>query len=670
MSAKPVPKRAYKEISQYGVIGDCRSAALISDEASIDFCCLPNFDSGAYFCALLDAQKGGFFQIAPRTGKYKSNQRYKRSTKGVRGSGYQNQTNILKTFFFNHWGNVVVTDFMPLTIQMDQQDAVPKYGLKIVRKVKALRGTQPMRAVLKVTPDFARIKPTITQQPGTVCVDDGTHILVISSPYEATVKGDTITLDFDMAEHEEVYFGVSYYKKQDTPTYPTQKDMAVIYGETETYWEWWMSKCSYVGPYREIVQRSALALKLMIFEPTGSIVAALTTSLPEKLGGSFNWDYRFTWLRDASFTIYTFIGLGYLKEAERFMQWLEAVCLADSEMPKIMYGVHGEKQLDEQELPHLEGYMGSAPVRIGNEAAEQKQFDIFGEVLNSIYLYITAGGTLSDAMKGYVVRLVDYCCRHWSEPDAGIWENRGGYRHHTYSKLMCWTGVDRGIRIAEALSLKADVARWKQTKEEIKAELLEKGYNKKLGAFVDAYGSTFIDASLLNIPIVGMLPASDPRMLSTIDQVLQELEVNWFLLRTSDNVEWTKQGEGAFFLPTFWLIDNLSLQGRTAEAKVWLDKMIRDATPLGLYAEEYDPVSRIHLGNFPQAFTHLGLVNSILTLEQAHAFGREKHPTNQAERLRNILKTTLQGTLRPQTLRFKDLLSQMGVWKKRARSSS
>ena len=653
----------YKPLASYGVIGDCRSAALVSDDASIDFCCLPNFDSAAYFCALLDAAKGGFFKISPTEGVYKTNQRYKRSTKGDPGSGYQNQTNILKTYFFNQRGNVVVTDFMPITIAMDEANTIPKFGLKIVRKVKALKGAQTMRAVMKITPNFAQVIPKIVKKNSQVFIEDSRYRLVLHGIYDAKINKDTVTVDFQLRENEEVFFGLSLYQKTDPVRQYTQSDFHRIYRDTEEYWEWWMSKCSYVGPYREVIQRSALALKLMIFEPTGSIVAALTTSLPEKPGGSFNWDYRFTWLRDASFTVYTFIGLGYLREAERFMHWLEKVCLTDEAMPKIMYGIHGEKKLDEKELPHLEGYMKSRPVRVGNEAAEQKQFDIFGEVLNSIYLYINAGGVLNKAMEGFVVRLVDYCCRHWTEPDAGIWENRGGYRHHTYSKLMCWTGVDRGIRIAEKLGLKCDLDRWSKTKEDIKKDLLEKGYDQQLGAFVDAYGSKFIDASLLNIPIVGLLPADDPRMLSTIDKVMSELEINWFLLRTSDNVEWTKQGEGAFFLPTFWLIDNLSLQGRIPEAKVWLDKMIHDATPLGLYAEEYDPVLRIHLGNYPQAFTHLGLVNSILTLQQAEAFGQEKKPTDQSERLKKVLKTVMNGNFEPQTLRFKSLLQKLKILK-------
>lgn len=659
-----MPRNPYKELSQYGVIGDCRSAALVSDSASIDFCCLPNFDSGAYFCSILDAQKGGFFKISPREGYYKTNQRYKKSTKGASAkatTGFQNQTNILKTYFFNQWGNVVVTDFMPMTIAMDETDRIPKFGLKIVRKVKALTGAQKMRAALKPTPDFARVEATITHMDGQVVIEDNLYRLVLHGDYHAEVKDGIVTVDFDLKEGEEIFFGMSLIEKKETPRHYSQADFHLIYRDTEEYWEWWMAKCSYVGPYRQIVQRSALALKLMIFEPTGSIVAAITTSIPEKIGGNFNWDYRFTWLRDASFTVYTFIGLGYLKEAERFIHWLESVCLTDEDMPRIMYGVHGEKKLDEQELPHLEGYMKSGPVRIGNGAAEQKQFDIFGEVLNSMYLYIEAGGSLTAQMEGFVVRLVDYCCSHWTEPDAGIWENRGGDRHHTYSKLMCWTGVDRGIRIVEKLGITADVERWRKTKEEIKADILEKGYNKERGAFVDAYGSTFIDASLLNVPIVGLLPANDPRVLSTIDHVMSELEVNWFLLRTSDNVEWTKQGEGAFFLPTFWLIDNLSLLGRTAEAKVWLDKMIHDATPLGLYAEEYDPVLRIHLGNYPQAFTHLGLINSILTLQQAEMFGKEQKTTDQSERLKKVLKTALKGNFQPQTQRFKSLLRKMKI---------
>lgn len=632
----------YKPLAEYGIIGNCRSCALVSDEASIDWACLPNFDSGAYFCKILDSEKGGFFQIAPTEGFYQSNQQYKRSTKGVSQQAIDpNQTNILKTFFFNQSGTVVVTDFMPITQKQDLENDIPEFGLKIVRKVKAITGNHAMTLTLKVTPDFARDKPTIIKKRDHVVIEDSNVKLVLHTPYLVHLKDNLLTVQFHLKEGEDVFFGLSFLQKETKLQPVSQSAFHKIYAETEEYWEWWMSKCTYEGEYRDAIQRSALALKLLIFEPTGAIVAAATTSIPEKVGGSFNWDYRFTWLRDASFTVYALLGLGYIGEAENFIRWLETVCLKEESIPKIMYGIHGEKELHERELNHLSGYLNSKPVRIGNGAANQKQFDIFGEVLTAIDLYVSAGGSLNPEMQRFVKRLIDYCCTHWKEPDAGIWEERGGDQHHTYSKLMCWAGVDRGIKIAEKLKFEADLPHWKKVKEQIKDDILEHGYNKEIESFVDTYGSKIIDASALNIPIVGLLPASDKRVLSTMNQVMKNLVIDWFVLRTSNQEDELKQGEGAFFLSTFWLIDCLSILGRTAEAKVWLEKIIHDGTPLGLYAEELDPYTKHHLGNFPQAFTHLGLINSVLNLEKAKMFGLEKNATSPSDRLSEVISSLI-----------------------------
>ncbi|MBI2012078.1 glycoside hydrolase family 15 protein [Candidatus Daviesbacteria bacterium] len=637
----------YKPISSYGIIGDCRSSALISDDGSIDFCCLPNFDSAAYFCSILDDRKGGFFKIAPKNGGYQTNQIYK------------GNTNILKTYFFNELGNVVVTDFMPITIEMDEKNYIPKFGLKIVRKVRALSGDHDMVLTLKLTPNWVLTKAKIEIKRGAVFFEDALYRLVLYTLYPPKIQNDTVTLNFKLKEKQDIFFGFSIYQKEDKIPKYSKDDFHKIYKETEAYWQWWISKCSYEGPYLEIIQRSALTLKLLFFESTGAIVAAPTTSLPEKIGGKFNWDYRYSWLRDASFTVYAFLGLGYVKEAERFIEWLEKVCLKKDAPPSIMYGLHGDEKFEEIELSNLSGYKNSKPVRLGNGAAHQKQFDIFGEVLTAIDLYINAGGDLNEAMKGFVKKLVNYCAIHWKEKDDGIWEGRGEEKHHTYSKLMCWAGVDRGIRIAKKLSIVADIKSWEKTKEEIKKDILENGFNKKINAFVDTYDSEIIDASCLNIPIVGFLPASDPKVLSTLNQVMQKLVIDWFVLRTSNEKDKLKKGEGAFFLSTFWLIDNLSLLGRVDEAKVWLNKITHDSTPLGLYAEELDPFTKEHLGNFPQAFTHLGLINSILNLHQAQVFGKEGKPMVESDRLTKVFKTILKIG-EPHTLRFKALLDYLG----------
>lgn len=607
----------YKNIEDYGIIGNCRSCALVSDDANIEFCCLPNFDSNALFCSLLDEHKGGYFKITPRRGTYKSNQRYKVSTKGDPNKEEPNQTNILKTFFFNQAGNVVVTDFMPITIEQDRLNDVPAQGLKIVRKVKSLLGDHEMSLVLKPTPEFVQEKATIRQEEGRVVIEDGQYVYVLYTQYLPRIEDDCIYIDFELKSDEDTFFSLAQYEHTSLIPDVTKEEFHEIYRLTEEYWEWWMSKCNYSGKYTKEIQRSALALKLLTFRSTGAILAAATTSLPEKIGGPYNWDYRFTWLRDASFTLQAFIGLGYLEEAERFFKWLESVCLLSDTIPQIMYGIHGERDLEEHILDNLEGYKGSAPVRTGNAAAMQLQFDIFGEILQAVSVYIDEGAHIEPGMQSFVKKLVDYCCVYWKEKDASIWEGRSEYAHHTYSKLSCWVGIDKGIKIAKKINLDVNIAFWEKTKHEIKKDILENGYNEEMGTFIDTYGSDNIDASLLAISLVGFLPANDPKVLSTLEQVMQKLVIEWFVLRTSDQADELKQGEGAFFMPTLWLIDNLTLLGRTAEARVWLDKILHTSSPLGLYAEEFDPFAKVQLGNFPQAYTHLSLINSILMLESA-----------------------------------------------------
>jgi len=629
----------YKPLEKYAVIGNCRSLALVGEDGSIDFCCLPDFDSGAYFCALLDQKKGGFWKIAPSHGHYQSYQRYKKSVIS-KETGVLHETNILKTVFFNQHGNVVVTDLMPISRQEDEKNTIPKYGLKIIRKIKAVRGWHMMKMSIKVTPDFARKKPTITQELPCVQFQHGDQILSLNLPKgaELTLVGDILEVELRVNEGEEVFFALSLFEKRAQCSSFTHKELHAIAAETEKYWEWWISKCTYKGSYRPMVERSALTLKLLTYRPTGAIIAAGTTSLPEKIGGWFNWDYRYSWLRDSAFTTYAFISLGYLDETRRFMKWLETVCTRTDSMPQIMYGIRGEQNLPEQELSHLEGYRKSSPVRIGNEAVDQKQFDIFGEVLSSIRLYVEEGGVLDDSMQAFVVKFVNYCCKHWSEKDAGIWEGRGGYKHHTYSKLMCWVGIDHGIHLAKHYKLNADVLHWAKEKEAIRKDILENGYNKEIGAFVDTYGSSVIDASSLVIPSVGFLPADDPRVLSTLNHVMEKLLVDWFVLRTSNEQDEIKKGEGAFFLSSFWLIDIFSALGRCDEAGIWLKRIVDSATPVGLYAEEMDPYSKTQLGNFPQAFTHLALINSVLAYEQSKKYGDKSKKASLLDRLNRATK--------------------------------
>lgn len=637
-----------KPLSSYGIIGNCRSSALISDEGAIEFGTFPDFDSPAYFCSILDQDKGGYFKVSPE-GFYQTHQQYLENT------------NLLETLFFNQVGTVSITDFMPLTNEQNDFKHTPEFGTKIVRLIKSIKGDHNINLKIKITPDFAQEKVKITDSQEMVVFEDSKYKLILHKKHHPVrIHDDTVRINFRLNEGEQEIFALDFYPKDvilDQKSPETLNSVMVgFYFKTIEFWQNWASLCTYQGPYRAQVLRSALTLKLLTFSPTGAIVASPITSLPEKIGGELNWDYRYTWLRDASFTIYAFLGLGYIREAEDFINWLERVCLKEDSMVKIMYGIRGEENITEKTLDHLDGYMGSKPVRIGNAASDQKQFDVFGEVLVSLNLYITVGGKLSSPMKQFVKRLVNYCCTHWTEKDTGIWEGRDGEKHNTYSKLMCWVGVDRGIEIAKKLKIEGvDLEAWEKTAAEIKADILEHGFNKDIKSFVAYYESDVLDTSTLNIAISGMLPADDPRMLSTIDNIMRKLVIDWFVLRTSDTENKLQEGEGTFFLSTFWLIDCLSLLGRVAESKVWLEKLIHDATPLGLYAEEFDPLHKRHLGNFPQAFTHLGLINSVLNLKQAEAFGSETKATNQAERLFKVVKSVFDGKMDPKTLAHKTI---------------
>lgn len=624
-------KPEYKPFTSYGIIGNCRSCALVSDEASIDWACLPNFDSPAQFLKILDNKLGGFFQINP-IGLFKTTQKYLENT------------NVLQTIFFNHAGTATVEDLMPITVADEKKNNIDEFGTKFVRLIKAVQGNHTFELKLKVTPNYASKKASITNTNGLVTLKSENFKLVLyKKHHKVLIRQGVIYIKFKLKEGEQEFFGLDFMPEDQNPGHLTKQEvnrkLSGYYHQTIHYWRWWSEKCTYKGSYYSQVIRSALTLKLLTFLPTGAIVAAPTTSLPEKLGANLNWDYRFTWLRDASFTVYAFLGLGFLKEAESFINWLENVCIKEGSVLKIMYGIHGEKELSEVELKHLSGYQNSQPVRIGNGAANQKQFDIFGEVLTAINLYVEAGGTVSGPIKDFIKKLVDYCCIHWREPDAGIWEARHGDKHNTYSKLMCWVGIDRGLILAEKLKISSvDFSFWQYNKKLIKEDILKNGFNKKIKSFTLYYGCDKLDASTLNIPILGLLPPDDPMVTSTLDQIMKNLVIDWFVLRTNDSENKLQEGEGTFFLPTFWVVDVLSFLGKTEEAKIWLDKIIQNATPLGLYAEEFDPLTISHLGNFPQAFTHLGLINSILNLEQAQKFGADKKATQPNQRLKRFIE--------------------------------
>jgi len=640
--------RTYLPINAYGVIGDCHSALLIAPDGSVDWGCLPDFDSPAIFCRLLDADQGGFFQVAPEDATIPGIQRY------LRGS------NVLQTRFTSISGEMLLTDFMPV----ETLEAWPYRGMDnntwtredgschcLVRIVECTHGEMPIQVTLKATPNYAASPSDISlasENKGVVISGGGQHLGLavvgaqllpsysIKVVQEEGDRNPSVVINVTLSEGERLAFALGVGRSAQAARRLVEDELHrrnfnVELARTLHCWRQWVASSNYRGPYEEWVQRSALALKLMTYAPTGAIVAAPTTSLPEELGGLRNWDYRFTWLRDATFTLYALNVLGLTDEARAFTHWLRNLTFVEGEALQIMYGIRGERDLPEVELSHLSGYCGSRPVRIGNGAAKQKQMDVFGEVLDCIHLYRRQGGferygeTLQGPLWDLMRALVEHVCEHWHEPDNGIWEVRGGYRHYVYSKVMCWVALDRGIRAAQQLNLEADLSRWMMVRDQIRADILTNGYNTELGAFTQSYGDTALDASNLLLPLVGFIPPDDPRMRSTVDRIMEKLtDEHGFVYRylSDDGLE---GHEGTFAICTFWLVDNLAMQGRVDEARSLFERLLSYAGPLGLFSEEIDASNKVALGNYPQAFTHIALINSALNLRKAELRQAEHH---------------------------------------------
>ena len=632
--------RNYQPINSYGVIGDCHSTVLIAPDGSVDWGCLPDFDSPAIFCRLLDAQRGGYFQIAPTDGAVPGTQRY------LRGS------NVLQTRFASTAGEAVLTDFMPV----ETLDAWPYKGMNnntwtredgschcLVRIVECTHGELSITMTLKVSPNYAATPSEVVivpdnsgalisggqQHVGLAIV--GAHLLpsfemklvqAADSPHASVVA--TVTLH----EGERLLFALGMGRSQRAirrlvEEELRQRNFDAELAHTLHCWRKWLTSCTYEGPHKDLVERSALALKMMTYAPTGAIVAAPTASLPEGLGGERNWDYRFTWLRDATFTLYALNVLGFTDESRAFTHWLRRLSYANGEDLQIMYGIRGERDLTEYELSHLSGYCDSRPVRIGNGAADQKQLDVFGEVLDCIHLYRRQGGferygeTLEGPLWSMMSTLVEHVCTHWNEPDNGIWEVRGGLRHFVYSKVMCWVALDRGIRAAQELNLEADLPRWIRIRDQIRADILSRGYDTTLGAFTQSYDDPALDASNLLLPLVKFIPPDDPRMRSTVDRIMQQLTDEHGFVYRYHNEDGLSGSEGTFTICTFWLVDNLAMQGRVSEARSLFERLTKYASRLGLFSEEIDATNNVALGNYPQAFTHIALINSAINLKKA-----------------------------------------------------
>jgi alpha,alpha-trehalase len=640
--------RTYQPIDSYGVIGDCHSVVLVAPDGSVDWGCLPDFDSPAIFCRLLDAERGGYFQIAPTDNAIPGSQRY------LRGS------NVLQTRFSSSAGELVLTDFMPVETlsawqfrELNNNTWTREDGSChcLVRVVECIRGEMPVTMTLKVSPDYAAAPSEVSllsDDMGAVISGGQQHVgLGIVGAYRVpsftmSVAPDpeglhpVIVVQATLQEGERLLFAVGVGRNARAARRLAERELHERNFDWELAhtlhcWRTWLEGSNYRGPYAEWVQRSALVLKMMTYAPTGAIVAAPTTSLPENLGGIRNWDYRFTWLRDATFTLYALSMLGFTEEAHAFTHWLRRLSYSNGEDLQIMYGIRGERELPERELANLGGYWDSRPVRIGNGAVSQKQLDVFGEVLDCIHLYRRQGSferygeKLEGTLWAMMRLMVEHVCSHWQEPDSGIWEVRDGLHHFVYSKVMCWVALDRGIRAAEQLHLEADLPRWRQVRDQIRTDVLTYGYNTQIGAFTQSYGSTALDASSLLLPLVGFIPPTDPRMRSTVDRINEQLTDRHGFVYRYRGADGLIGDEATFTLCTFWLVDNIAMQGRVDEARSLFERLLSYSGQLGLFSEEVDATSKIALGNYPQAFTHIALINSAHNLRKAEMIRAEHH---------------------------------------------
>ena len=583
-------------IEDYGLIGDCETAALVSKDGSIDWLCWPRFDSGACFAALLGNSKNGRWRIAPAQAKSRITRRYRPATL------------ILETTFTTADGEVTVIDFMPLREQASH----------LVRLVVGTRGTVAIRTELVIRFDYGQSVPWVKRtENGDLLAISGPDMVVLRTPVE--MRGEQLTSvgEFTVSAGETIPFVLMYLQSHLPAPDPVDAEDALR--QTQNFWEEWTSVHKSTGPYAPFVLRSLITLKALSYLPTGGIVAAPTTSLPEQLGGPRNWDYRFCWLRDATLTLLALMNSGYYDEACAWRDWLLRAAAGSPSQIQIMYGLAGDKRLAEWEVPWLAGYEGSKPVRIGNAAADQLQLDVFGEVLDAMHQARVGGlPPLADAWDFQRV-LVSHLEEIWPLEDEGIWEVRGGRRHFTYSKMMAWVAFDRTIRSAEAFGLEGPIDHWRKLRAQIHAEVCDKAFNPKIGAFMQSYGSEHLDASALLIPVVGFLPPSDPRVAGTVEAIERKLMTNGFVLRYDTDVtqDGLPPGEGAFLACSFWLADAYILLGRRDDARKLFERLLTLCNDLGLLSEEYDPAGKRLLGNFPQAFSHIALVITAHNLDRA-----------------------------------------------------
>ena len=598
----------YQPIQDYGVIGDMHSAALVGKDGSIDWLCFPHFDSPSVFAAILDHEKGGRFKIAPA------------EEGAARKQLYWPDTNVLITRFFSPDGVGEIIDYMPVGTH-ENGDGYHQ----VIRRVRVVRGEMAFRMECSPAFDYAREGHETEISSEGACFRSSGLGLGLATRVPLEDAGGAAVAEFSLGEGETAVFVLREIEDGGCGVPFSEEEADEHFKKTVEYWRRWLSKCTYTGRWREVVHRSALALKLLTFEPTGAMVAAPTMGLPEGVGGERNWDYRYTWIRDAAFTLYGLLRIGFTEEAAAFMGWIEDRCQGSSPdgSLQLMYGLDGRRDLTEEILDHLDGYQGSRPVRLGNDAFDQLQLDIYGELMDAVYLYNKHGDPISYDLWTRLRALINWVCDNWRREDEGIWEVRGGRRHFVYSKLMCWVAIDRGLRLAEKRSFPADRERWLAARDEIYEEIMQKGWSDERGAFVQSYGDDTLDASNLIMPLVFFLAPHDPRMLKTLDATNRPPEEGGLVANSlvyrydvQKSVDGLAGEEGTFSLCTFWLVEALTRAGRVDEARLMFEQMLGYANHLGLYAEEIGHSGEA-LGNFPQAFTHLTLISAAFNLDRA-----------------------------------------------------
>jgi GH15 family glucan-1,4-alpha-glucosidase len=595
----------YLPIADHGIIGDLHTVALVGANGTIDWYCCPAFDSPSVFASILDKDKGGFYRISPADDDWTSRQLY------------FPDTNVLITRFFTEQGVAEQQAFMPIA-----RTGKERHRHRLIRRILCVRGGFRFRLVLEPRFNYGRDSHTTHQHEHGVVFESDTLCLALqaTTPFACDDRG--VHSEFSLEAGQSVTFVLEQVEHGYVPRRYEEDETRDAYERTIAFWRRWLSQSQYRGRWREMVQRSALTLKLLTYQPTGAIVAAPTTSLPETIGGTRNWDYRYTWIRDAAFSLYGLLRLGFTEEAGAFMDWLTDRFRegADSEGDPLqtMYGIDGRHELPEEILDHFEGYRGSQPVRIGNGAANQLQLDIYGELIDSVYLFNKYGRPIYHEAWEDLRRLVDWVGDNWDQPDEGIWETRGGRHDFTFSRLMCWVAVERAVRMARQRGLPADLVQWMRHRDDIYEQIMERGWNDERGAFVQDYDSDLLDASLLLMPLVKFIAPTDPRWLSTLDAISDELVSDSLVYRYNPQgfADGLGETEGTFSICSFWFVEALTRAGRVDEARLAFEKMLTYANHLGLYSEEIGRSGEL-VGNFPQAFTHLALISAAFNLDRA-----------------------------------------------------